>query len=71
MHNAIKNNKYWRTGVVLFDSTYQTTAFIETHQQQLKLHIQGEKAREYLTVLQFVLNDLRQNLQNKNCRKSP
>jgi len=61
MHHAIKNNYYWRTGVVLFDPTYQTTAFIETNQQQLKLHLQGNKAREYLTVLQFVLNDIHQS----------
>jgi internalin A len=61
MHHAIKNNYYWRNGVVLFDPTYQTTAFIETNQQQLKLHLQGNKAREYLTVLQFVLNDIHQS----------
>jgi len=68
MHHSIKNNLYWRNGIVLFDQTYQTTALIETHQQQLKLHIQGEKAREYLTVLQFVLNDIHRSFSHLNIR---
>jgi internalin A len=68
MHHSIKNNLYWRNGIVLFDQTYQTTALIETNQQQLKLHIQGEKAREYLTVLQFVLNDIHRSFSHLNIR---
>ncbi|MEK7989926.1 MAG: COR domain-containing protein, partial [Thiotrichaceae bacterium] len=58
MHNDIHDNIYWRNGCLLHNPHYNSTALIETDNNQISVHITGQQRREYLTVLQFILNDL-------------
>jgi internalin A len=64
MHNDIHNNIYWRKGCLLHNANYHSSALIETNNNQITLQINGQQAREYLTVLQFILNDLNNRFNN-------
>ena len=58
MHSEILDNSYWRNGVLLHDSTTNTTALIETVSNRLELKLTGSKKREDLVILRFVLTDI-------------
>ncbi len=64
MHKDIHNNIYWRKGCLLHNANYHSSALIETNNNQITLQINGQQAREYLTVLQFILNDLNNRFNN-------
>ncbi len=60
MHQDIQNNLRWRTGVVIHDQKFDTTALIQATDSSKRLHIYvtGQQRRDYLAIILFVLRDI-------------
>ncbi|MCP4147087.1 MAG: GTP-binding protein [bacterium] len=59
-HRQIKDQLLWRTGVVLENKTYRSTAVIKCDEETNKIFIytQGEQKREYFAVILFALREI-------------
>ena len=53
MHKDIKNYLQWRTGVVLEDKTFDSSAVIKSDENDKKIyiHVNGEQKRDYFSVI--------------------
>lgn len=60
MHNDVKDQLHWRTGVVLEDKNFGCTALIKSDNEEKKIHIyvQGEQKRDYFSILRKTLMDI-------------
>jgi len=58
LHQHIVKNTYWRSGVLLQDSTSDTLALVETIDNGLEFKLIGTQKREYLLILRFVLIEI-------------
>ncbi|MCP4580155.1 MAG: GTP-binding protein [candidate division Zixibacteria bacterium] len=65
MHKDIKNEYRWRTGVVLEDKTFKSTAVIKADDEDEKIYIyvDGEQKRDYFAVILFTLRDINQSFE--------
>ncbi len=64
MHRDVKQQDgvplHWRTGVVLQDETFQSTAVVKADEEDKKIYIYvaGEQKRDYLAVIRFTFRDI-------------
>lgn len=66
MHNDIKNNLRWRTGVVLEDKVFKAVAVIKSdvHEKRIYIYIDGEQRRDYLATIRKTFNTLSNKFEN-------
>ncbi|MCP4154182.1 MAG: hypothetical protein GY757_41030, partial [bacterium] len=60
MHKDIYNGLQWRTGVVLRDTDYQTSAVVKAdiEAKRIYIHVNGQQKRDYFAVLLTVLRSI-------------
>jgi small GTP-binding protein len=60
MHKDIKRELMWRTGVVLSDNAFHSTAVIKVDEEDKKIYIYviGKQVRDYFSVLRKTLRDI-------------
>ncbi|MHA2407541.1 MAG: COR domain-containing protein [Candidatus Ranarchaeia archaeon] len=63
MHESIKGDLQWRTGVVLEDLEFQSTAVVKADHEakRIYLHVQGGQKRDYFAVLLATLRRINQS----------
>lgn len=56
----IKDDFFWRTGVVLFDQSLDSTAVVTVDEENSRLSVvaNGKRRREYLTVVRKIIRDI-------------
>lgn len=57
LHNDIKDNFRWRTGLIIIDNSLKTSAIIKAdyEQKEIKIIVNGSEKRDYLSVILFIL----------------
>lgn len=65
MHKDIKENLRWRTGVVLEDIDFRTTAVVISDDEARKIHVyvSGEQCRDYFSVILFTFREINSSFQ--------
>ncbi len=65
MHNDIKENFQWRTGVVLEDMDFQSTAVVKADHEakRIYLYVEGGQKRDYFAVLLATLRRINQSFE--------
>ncbi|MCK4613480.1 MAG: leucine-rich repeat domain-containing protein [Thermoplasmata archaeon] len=65
MHRDIKNVLQWRTGVVLKDKEFNSTAVIKADNEARKIfiYVNGEQKRDYFAVILFNLRGINQSFE--------
>ncbi len=65
MHNDIKENLQWRTGVVLEDMDFQSTAVVKADHEakRIYLYVEGGQKRDYFAVLLATLRRINQSFE--------
>lgn len=60
MHKDIKNNLYWRTGVILKDAQLNSTAVIKSDNEakRIYIYVNGKQKRDYFSVILFNLRQI-------------
>ena len=60
MHHDIKDELQWRTGAVLEDDDFQTTAVVTADEEEKRIYVYvfGERKRYYFTFLRYTLRDI-------------
>jgi len=63
MQHQIVADSYWRSGVLLQDTSTDSTALVETDtvNNRISIQITSTQQREYLSILLFVFHDLQRN----------
>jgi internalin A len=62
MHNDIKGNLRWRTGVVLYNPSFRSEAVVRADYGEKKIFIDvnGDSKRDYLSVIRYYLRNIKQ-----------
>ena len=65
MHRDIKGNLQWRTGVVLEDKDFSSTAVVKADNEakRIYIHVQGGQKRDYFAVLLAALRRINQSFE--------
>ncbi|MCP5103328.1 MAG: hypothetical protein GY950_08115 [bacterium] len=65
MHTDIKENLQWRTGVVLEDRDFQSTAVVKAdhEEKRIYLYVAGGQKRDYFAVLSATLRRINQSFE--------
>jgi internalin A len=65
MHKDIKENLRWRTGVVLEDQAFHSTAVIKADERDEKIYIyvNGEQKRDYFAVILFTFREINRSFE--------
>jgi len=65
LHMDIKDDKRWRTGVVLFDSRFNSSAIVKADYESNEISIQtfGNNKRDYLSVILHFLRSINANFE--------
>jgi len=65
MHHDIKNNLQWRTGIVLKNKTYESTAAIKADIKDKKIYVyvSGMQTREYLAIIRGTFDTIHQKFE--------
>ena len=65
MHKDIKENLRWRTGVVLEDKAFHSTAVIKADERDEKIYIyvNGEQKRDYFAVILFTFREINRSFE--------
>jgi hypothetical protein len=60
MHKDIKGDLRWRTGVVLEDKSFKSTALIKVDERDKKiyLYVNGEQKRDYFSVIRYAIRTI-------------
>jgi len=68
MHNDIKDNCRWRTGVLLENNAFNAVAVIKTDHEEKKIYIyvKGQQKRDYFSVIRFIIRDINAGFENIN-----
>ncbi len=63
LHNDIIDKLRWRTGLIVYDSTLNTTAIIKADYEQKEVHISvaGDKKRDYLSIILFIFRKINES----------
>jgi small GTP-binding protein len=66
MHEDIKNDWRWRTGVVLEDRSFQSAAVIKADEQNKRIfiNVKGDQKRDYFAVIRKTLSDINNSFEN-------
>ncbi len=64
-HADIKNNRRWRTGVMLEDKDLSTTALVRADEKASRIYVSviGDKKREYFSVLRKIINEINRSFE--------
>jgi len=64
-HKDIKGNLRWRTGVVLEDSTFDSTAVMKAdeREQTIYIHVNGRQKRDYFSVIRKTFRDIHETFE--------
>ncbi len=74
MHKDIKGDLRWRTGVVLEDKSFQSTALIKVDERDKKiyLYVNGEQKRDYFSVIRYAFLTINNSFEKlKSIEKVP
>jgi len=65
MHRDIKNRYQWRTGVVLADETFQSTAVVisDDEAKTIYIYVQGTQKRDYFAIILKNLRDIHRSFE--------
>jgi small GTP-binding protein len=65
MHNDIKGELRWRTGVVLENKDFHATAFVTVDHEEKKFYIfvTGERKRDYFSVIRHTIREINQSFE--------
>ena len=71
MHKDIKNELRWRTGVVLNDKKYNSTAVIKADENDRKIYIyvDGDQKRDYFSIIRKTFNDINDSFEKLDARE--
>lgn len=60
MHKDIKNNLRWRTGVVLEDNEFNSTAVVKSDNEakRIYIYVNGEQKRDYFSIILFNFREI-------------
>jgi len=68
MHNDIKNELRWRTGVVLENNAFHATAVVKADNEEKKIYIyvSGTQKRDYFAVIRHTIRDINASFEKLN-----
>ncbi|MDQ1353372.1 MAG: internalin, partial [Acidobacteriota bacterium] len=68
MHNDIKNELRWRTGVVLENKAFHATAVVKADNEEKKIYIyvSGTQKRDYFAVIRHTIRDINGSFEKLN-----
>jgi GTPase SAR1 family protein len=60
MHKDIKGELHWRTGVVLENKSFSSTALVKSdnEEKRIYIHVQGEQKRDYFAAILFTFREI-------------
>jgi hypothetical protein len=71
-HHDIKGKLRWRTGVVLENSDYETTASVRADEvdKVIYIRVNGERRRDHLSVIRHTLREINNSFENLQTTES-
>ncbi|MCP5048930.1 MAG: hypothetical protein GY940_17300, partial [bacterium] len=65
MHRDIKDDLQWRTGVVLKDEAFHSTAVIKSDERDRKIfiYVTGDQKRDYFSIIRKTLRDINESFE--------
>jgi len=71
MHKDIKDELRWRTGVVLNDNNFNSTAVIKADENDRKIYIyvDGEQKRDYFSIIRKTFNDINDSFEKLDAKE--
>ncbi len=68
MHNDIKENCRWRTGVLLENKVFDAQAVVKADNEEKKIfiYVSGQEKRDYFSVIRFTLRDINAGFEKIN-----
>jgi len=68
MHKNIKNDYVWRTGVVLYDRDFRTSAVIRSDEDAKKvdIYVNGQRKRDFFAVILYNLREINTSFEKIN-----
>ena len=71
MHNDIKDDLRWRTGVVLEDTSLHCTAIIKADKREKKffIFVNGEQKRDYFSIIRKSLRDINKSFEKMEVKE--
>ena len=68
LHNDIKDKLRWRSGLVVYDSSLNSTAAVKADYElkEISISISGDKRRDYLSIILFIIRRINKSFKGLN-----